>query len=171
MLKSNGGRLFGWLLLVVLFVCSGCYTKKQAMDKFCKQDSATARGVIYVPVVKEVPPDTVRFVLEIDALQKTVDLLKDLYRRQSDSLIILYSDSLHEVSVRTDINNGVPSSKWSIRDKKPRVDSFIVRVPYEVKVPCNCVECTVSFWDNWQYFIYGALIGMVIFAAVIILRR
>lgn len=164
-------QLIGLLLLIMF---TGCYTKKQAIDKFCRQDSSTFKGTILAPITTIVPPDTTKFILKISELQSALNKLDDLYRRQSDSIITLYSDSLHEVTIQIDITKPIPTSKWQIRDKNPKVIHDTIPVNVEVKVPCNCPPMPEpTFWDKVKDLlaVFGILALLIGFAVLVLWRK
>jgi len=158
--------------LLVLISISGCYTKKRAIEKFCTQDTAIYHGTIVAPIITIVPPDTARFVLKISELESTVNKLKDLFARQSDSLITLYSDSLHEVTVQIDNTKPVPTTKWEVRDKKPKIIHDTIRVPFEVKIPCNCPSCPEpTKWDGFKTYFTWIMLSFIVAAIIMFVWR
>jgi len=155
-------------LLSLLFT-SCLYRKEVAIRKFCQQDSSTFKGTIQAQVAIQAPPDTAKFLIEIATLKKTITKLEDHFAQQSDSIITIYSDSLHEVTISIDTSNPIPTTKWQVRDKAPRIIHDTVPVPIEIKVPCKCPE--PDKWFNWQYYLYGALIGIAAILLFTNIRR
>lgn len=135
-------KLIGLLLLIIL---SGCYTKKKAIEKFCTQDTATATIIMHdTLIVDRTVSDTV-FSATIDSVIVTKDKLVISYKKVFDKIYL--------------------SGEY-------KGDTIIKIKEVKVEIPCNCPPIPEpSIWDNWQYLLYGALIGMVLFALVFYRRK
>lgn len=134
-------KLIGLLLIIML---TGCYTKKRAIEKFCTQDTATATIIVHdTLIVDRILSDTV-FSATIDSVIVTKDKLVISYKKVFDKIYL--------------------SGEY-------KGDTVIKIKEVKVVVPCNCPSDTIGFWDNWQYFVYGCLLGIILFALVIVLRR
>ena len=120
-----------------LIFFTSCYTKKQAINKFCHQDSVKVElRVIDTVVVKEVKADTV-FSIEIDSIVLVQDRLEIRYRKIRDSIYL---------------------------EGKCKADTFIKEIPVNISVPCNCPPIPELPWylvaRNWLIYLF-AIIGFV----------
>ncbi len=127
--------LITFLLLSILM--TGCYTKKQAINKFCHQDSARVElRIIDTVVVKEIKADTV-FSIELDSIVLVQDRLEIRYRKIRDSIYL---------------------------EGKCKADTFIKEIPVKISVPCNCPPIPEIPWyiiaRNWL-ICYFAVAGFV----------
>jgi len=151
--------------IISIIVISGCYTKKRAIEKFCKQDSVLVK--IHDTIFVSLPQDTGKFSLAIDSLKSKIALLESDSGLPEPPARTMYEDSL--ILVTAKLNKKTKELEWQLTHKKPIIKEIPIYV--EVKAPCNCPEDTIGFWDNWQYFVFGALAGIILFALVIIIRK
>ena len=127
--------LITFLLLSLLM--TGCYTKKQAINKFCHQDSAQIELIIVdTVVVKEIKADTV-FSIELDSIVLVQDRLEIRYRKIRDSIYL---------------------------EGKCKADTFVKEIPVKISVPCNCPPKPMLKWYltvlKWLIYFF-AVIGFV----------
>jgi len=127
------------LLALILFsllslIMTGCYTKKQAIRKFCHQDSARIElRIIDTILVKEVKADTV-FSIELDSIILVQDRLEIRYRKIRDSIYL---------------------------EAKCKADTIIKEIPVNVSVPCNCPSAPEKTWYwivfDWLIYILASI--------------
>jgi hypothetical protein len=126
--------------LLLSFLMTGCYTKKQAIRKFCHQDSARIElRIIDTVVVKEIKADTV-FSIELDSIILVQDRLEIRYRKIRDSIYL---------------------------EGKCKADTFIKEIPVNVSVPCNCPSAPEKPW-YWKVFDWLVYVLAVIGAFVLL---
>jgi hypothetical protein len=130
------GFVFGLILL------SSCYTKKQAIDKFCHQDTAVVMVEVHdTTIVERIVADTV-FSASIDSFVITKDKLVIKYLKIRDSIYLsgeYKGDTIYKIREIT------------------------------VKTPCNCPpEYVPGFWDKVKSWlaVFG-IISFLIFAFVL----
>jgi hypothetical protein len=116
-------------LFILSILLSSCYTKKQAIEKFCHQDTASI-----------VINHTDTLVIE----QHTID---SVFSDRIDSILI--SDTKIEIRYR--------KIKDSIYiEGKCKGDTIYKQIKIPIKVPCNCPPpIEPSMWDNiWLWILY-----------------
>jgi hypothetical protein len=127
------------LLLIFGLILSSCYTKKQAIDKFCHQDTAVVMVEIHdTTIVERIVADTV-FSASIDSFIVTKDKLIIKYLKIRDSIYL--------------------SGEY----KGDTIFKFIDR---PIKVPCNCPpEYVPGFWDMfWKVMgVIGIILLLFVF--------
>ena len=128
-------RIIAFIGLVLI---SSCYTKKQAINKFCHQDSARVElRIIDTVIVKEIKADTV-FSINIDSVFIQKDKLQIKYLRKNDTIYL---------------------------EGKCLADTIIKEIPVNVSVPCNCPPIPEMPWyiiaRNWIIYFFAA-IGLVL---------
>ena len=126
-------------ILFLLSILSSCFTKKQAIKKFCSQDSATTTIVIHdTLIVDRITSDTI-FSTDID----TITLVKD-------KLVIQYRKQFGKVHLSGTYQG----------------DTIYKEIYKQVKVPCNCPQVEVTWIDKCEKWlsIWGLL---CLFALVI----
>lgn len=130
------------LLALILFallslLMTGCYTKKRAIEKFCRTDTASVI-ITHVDtiVIEEIKADTV-FSIKLDSILIVQDKLEIRYRRIRDSIYI---------------------------EGKCKGDTIIKTINLPVKIPVKCPPCyQPDFWDKlllyiiYIFAIYGAM--------------
>ena len=81
------------LLIISLLLCSSCYTKRRAIEKFCQTDTTTivVRDTIYTESVKH---DTT-FSERIDSVFIQKDKLRIVYKKR-DSIITIEGECLSD---------------------------------------------------------------------------
>lgn len=122
---------------------TGCYTKKQAIEKFCRTDTAsiivTHVDTLVTPTIQA---DTV-FSIKLDSIILVQDRLEIRYRKIRDSIFI---------------------------EGKCKGDTIINTITLPVKIPVKCPPChEPDIWDKLLLYIlyilalYGAieLIGRI----------
>lgn len=126
--------VFSFILLISF---TSCYTKKQAINKFCHQDSARVElRIIDTVVVQEIKADTI-FSINVDSVFIQKDKLQIKYLRKNDTIYI---------------------------EGKCLADTIIKEIPVNVSVPCNCPPIPEMPWyiivRNWIIYFF-AVIGLV----------
>lgn len=127
------------IAFIGLILISSCYTKKQAIKKFCHQDSAKVElRIIDTVVVKEIQADTV-FSIELDSIILVKDRLEIKYRKIRDSIYL---------------------------EGKCLADTIIKEIPVNISVPCNCPPIPEMPWyiiaRNWIIYFFAAIGFLVI---------
>lgn len=129
---------FAFFVTILIFFTS-CYTKKQAIKKFCHQDSAKVElRIIDTVVVKEIQADTV-FSIELDSIILVKDRLEIKYRKIRDSIYL---------------------------EGKCLADTIIKEMPVNISVPCNCPPIPELPWylkvRDWLIYIMAAFGSLVL---------
>lgn len=139
------------VIISLLIFFSSCYTKKQAITKFCHQDSARIElRIIDTVVVKEIKADTI-FSIEVDSIILVQDRLEIRYKKIRDSIYL---------------------------EGKCKADTFIKEIPVNVSVPCNCPPAPEKTWYwivfDWLIYIlaaFGAFVLIVHYLNIFISKR
>lgn len=120
--------------IVSIFVLSSCYTRKQAVKKFCHIDTALATVTVHdTVIVKSIVADTV-FSTNTDSVIIIKNRLEIKYKRVLDKVYL--SGQYHGDTIY-----------------KERI--------VEVKVPCNCPDPPEPVW--YESFIkVFAIIGLIL---------
>jgi hypothetical protein len=148
----------------------GLYTKKQAVSKFCKGDSATFHYV-----------DTLRETVIIKGDSAEVNLDCDKFKLKYDSLLQAKSalvDTNGFVQIYEDSNTAIfakPQKDGSTRLKAKNKDKkHVLEKPIDVilKAPCDCPELPKpTFWQRILEYIKNGLAILGIVYLIIILFR
>jgi hypothetical protein len=129
-------------ILFVVILLSSCYTKKQAIDKFCHQDTAEIVVRIHdTTIVESIITDTV-FSASIDSFVVTKDKLVIKYLKIRDSIYL--------------------SGEY-------KGDTIYKIREIAVKAPCNCPpEYVPGFWDKVKTWlaVFGIL-SLIVFVIVL----
>lgn len=127
-----------FLFILAFLMLTSCYTKNQAINKFCHQDSAKVElRIIDTIVVYEIKADTI-FSIELDSIILVQDRLEIKYKKIRDSIFL---------------------------EGKCLADTFIKEIPIKVAVPCNCPPIPEREWylkviDYLIYILAG--IGLLV---------
>jgi hypothetical protein len=129
--------LITFLLLSMLM--TSCYTKKQAINKFCHQDSVRVEiRIVDTVIVKEIKADTI-FSINIDSVFIQKDKLQIKYLRKNDTIYL---------------------------EGKCEADTIIKEIPVNISVPCNCPPIPELPWyiiaRNWIIYFFAAIGFLVI---------
>lgn len=143
----------------------GLYTKNQAINKFCRQDSSsfhykdTIRDTVVIKGnTAEVNLDCEKFKAKYDSLLKVNSNLLD-----SDGFYNIYEDSNTTIKAKPN-KDGSTKFKAKTKDKKQAIEKPIDVI---IKAPCNCPPCPEipkpTFWEKVVlWFKNGlSLIGIV----------
>jgi len=139
-----------YIFLLTLLLTS-CYTKQQALRKFCKQDTVTTTVMLTVHDTFNLPADSALFTIS-----------DSLYKNGLDTLTVVYEDTLQSVSAVKNKGNGSVAFKVK---RKPHQYINVKVVPFAVKVPCNCPDNK----PTWKQKVYEniktgfAFLGLVFF--------
>lgn len=125
-------------------ILSGCYTKNQAIKKFCRQDTTnyhykdTIRDTVIIKGnTAELNLDCEKFKNKYDSLVKVNSNLLD-----SEGFYNIYEDSNTTIKAKPN-KDGSTKFKSKTKDKKK-----VIEKPIDVilKVPCNCPPCPKLPW-------------------------
>lgn len=156
--------------VIYCFLCScstvGLYTKNQAIDKFCRQDSAnyhykdTIRDTVIIKGnTAEVNLDCEKFKAKYDSLVNAKSNLLD-----TGGFVKIYEDSNAAIFAKPN-KDGSTKFKSQTKDKKQAIEKPI---DVMLKAPCNCPPCPEpqkpTFWEKVFIQVKNALalIGITI---------
>lgn len=143
--------------VIYCFLCScstvGLYTKNQAINKFCRQDSAKLDTIIKIDTAIIDSGESFKFKLDYANLQAQYDSIKNITNTKNkliDSLgyALLYSDSLFDLYYKP---QGKQGTNFILKPKTRKIPATL-QVPIKVSIPCNCPPCPEApkptFWEN-----------------------
>lgn len=157
------------IIYCLLCSCStvGLYTKNQAIEKFCRQDTAsfhykdTIRDTVVIKGnTAEVNLDCEKFKAKYDSLLNAKSNLLD-----TDGFVKIYEDTNAAIFAKPN-KDGSTKFKSKTKDKKQAIEK-----PIDVflKAPCNCPPCPKLPWykqlgaDYW-WVLPAIVIGMLLLA-------
>jgi hypothetical protein len=152
------------VIYCLLCSCStvGLYTKKQAIEKFCKQGNAQLDTIIKIDTAIIDSGENFKFNLDYATLQAQYDSLKNITKikdKQLDSMgyALLYSDSLFDLYYKP---QGKQGTNFVLKPKERKIPATL-QVPIKINLPCNCPPCPEppkpTFWQKIVLYCKNAL--------------
>jgi hypothetical protein len=156
------------IIYCLLCSCStvGLYTKNQAINKFCRQDSTsfhykdTIRDTVIIKGnTAEVNLDCEKFKSKYDSLLNAKSNLLD-----TDGFVKIYEDTNAAIFAKPN-KDGSTKFKSKTKDKKQVIEKPIDLI---ITAPCNCPPCPeppkLTFWEKVIIWVTNglALIGILV---------
>lgn len=150
-----------------VFLSSGCYTKKRALEKFCKPVPIQIRIDTLIKFVATTPADSGEATLPCEEFKALYDSLLKAGSNKIDSngYKTIFENKKSKVKAKPNANGSI------ILNVIDKGDTAKAEVPFNMikEAPCNCPETELSFleWFDKQEF-FTQLVFILIFISALL---
>lgn len=150
-----------WLCVCVAIIFSGCYTKKRALEKFCKPTPVTVVIDTIITTITPIAADSGQVNLDCEKFKALYDSLlsSKSYKVDSNGFKIIFENKKTTLKAKPNKNGSID---FNVIDKG---DTAKASTPISITktAPCNCPEAPApTFWQKAQPYIIGLSIGSMV---------
>jgi len=157
------------ILLVTALLFVGCYTKKRALEKFCKPTPVQVQFDTIIKLVAIAPGDSGEVALPCQEFKALYDSLLKAGSRKIDSngYKIIFENKKTALKAKPNANGSI---NLNVVDKG---DSVIKEIPVTMvkEIPCNCPPTDINIWELLKYYLIGAITALAVIAVLLTLKK
>jgi hypothetical protein len=149
------------LLLTIALLFTSCYTKKRALEKFCKPTSVTIVLDTIINTITPIAGDSGQVNLDCEKFKALYDSLlsSKSYKVDSNGYKTIFENKKTKLKAKPNKNGSID---FNVVDKG---DTAKASTPIQITktAPCNCPEAPApTFWQKAQPYIIGLCIGAMV---------
>lgn len=150
-----------WLCVCLVTMFSGCYTKKRALEKFCKPTPVTVVLDTIINTITPIAGDSGVVNLDCEKFKALYDSLLNSksYKVDRNGYKTIFENKKTALKAKPNKNGSID---FNVIDKGDTAKSSIP-ITISKTAPCNCPELPApTFWQKNQPLIIGLCIGSML---------